>query len=69
MVYHTRTNKKNKTIQQTKVSPIKTKYKAKENGRKVPKVTPIKLRQSPSTKVKFKLLPSWERRKTSSSRD
>ena len=34
------------------MSPIKTKYKAKENGRKVPKITPIKLKQSPSTKVK-----------------
>ena len=28
------------------------KYKAKENGRKVPKVTLIKLKQPPSTKVK-----------------
>ena len=51
------------------MSPIKTKHKAKENGGKVTKVTPIKLKQSPSIKVEVDPLPSWERRKTSSSRD
>ena len=69
MVYHTWTNKKNKSIQQTKVSPIKTKYKAKENGRKVPKVTPIKLKQSPSIKVKVETFTKLGKKKTSSSRD
>ena len=51
MVYHTQINKK--SIQQTKVSAIKMKHKAKENGGKVTKNTPIKLKQSPSIKVKI----------------
>ena len=45
------------------MSPIKTKYKAKENGRKVPKVTPIKLKQSPSTKVKVKTFTKLGKKK------
>ena len=45
------------------MSPIKTKYKAKENGRKVPKVTPIKLKQSPSTKVKVETFTKLGKKK------
>ena len=55
--------KKNKTIQQTKVSPIKTKHKAIENGRKVPKVTPIKRKQSRSTKVKVETFTKLGKKK------
>ena len=69
MVVHIQPIQKNKSRKQSKVSPIKPKHKAKENGGRVAKVTPIKLKLSPSIKVKVEPTNKLGKKKISSSGD